>query len=203
MTGTASTSRYSPRQDEAEALSDHGVHHTAADSADLSPETNPEETLQETAPLLPNSYSPTLKPKGSKLSVLDLPKGKVTGQNAIGECLIWLLVWGTVGFFRAYIPASVLLAFDRLFSPWGMAVGTGLSALVIGQMLRSYGMKLGKLKSLATTAIEYGEAHHQADVQNNIYELLTEAEERTHNASAWLTSWLTALVSLFIIGAFY
>ena len=132
-----------------------------------------------------------------------LPKGRLTGQNVIGEGLIWLLVWGTVGFFRNHIPTSVLSLIDRLFTPWGMAGGTCLGALFIGQLLRRYEIKIGKLKALATTAIEYGEAHHQADVQTNIYELLTEAEERTHKASAWLTSWLTALVSLFIIGSFY
>lgn len=64
-------------------------------------------------------------------------------------------------------------------------------------------MKISALRRLATTAIEYGDASHRADAQNEIFNLLTQAEESTERASRWFVSWLTGLGCLFIIGAFY
>ena len=113
------------------------------------------------------------------------------------------MVWGTVGFFRAHVPAAVLLVFDNLFHPWGTAGVTLLSALLIAQLLRRLQLKIGNLRRVATAAIEYGELDHRADAQKHIYELLSTAEHKTDMASRWLVSWLTALGCLFIIGAFY
>ena len=196
--------------DHTEALSDHGENAVGPPPRSVLPqpakdteENSAENGDSRPSPALPDSYAPALKAKAGAVSALYLPKGRITGLNLVGEGLGWLMAWGTVGFFRAYVPPPILLCFDSQFTPWGMAGGTLLSALVIGQLLRRYEIKIGALKSLATTAIEYGESHHRADTQNNIYELLTEAEESTQKASAWVTSWLIALVSLFIIGAFY
>lgn len=154
-------------------------------------------------PDLPGEYAPTLKPRKSSLSVFHIPRGRVTGLNLLGEALGWLMGWGTVGFFRAYLPAPVVSIFDHVFTPWGMASGTLISALMIGQLLNHYRLKMGSLRLMATTAIEYGETHHRADTQINIDKLLTQAEEKTEQVSRWLVSWLTALGCLFIIGAFY
>ena len=155
-----------------------------------------------TAPALPTDYA-ALKPRSAALSWLYIPKGRVTGLNLLGEAIGWLMAWGTVGFFRAYVPVPVLLLFDRLFNPYGMACTTLLSAILIGQSLRRYQLKISHLRQLATTAIEYGELHHRADAQTQIDELLSTAIDKTEQASRWLVSWLTALGCLFIIGAFY
>lgn len=153
-------------------------------------------------PALPADYSPVLKPKPSSLPTFYLPKGR-TGLPILGEMTGWLMAWGTVGFFRSYVPEPVITFFDGFFSPWGMAGVTLFSALLIGRRFRHYSLKLAAVRKLATTAIEYGEAHHQADVQASIYDLLTQAEADTQRLSAQTVSWLTALGALFIIGAFY
>jgi hypothetical protein len=189
----ATTHRTTPSQDlnSAEALSDHiGDQPTA-------------ENLDSDAPALPADYASAIKPRHLAVSFFYIPKGRVTGLNLLGEALGWLMAWGTVGFFRAYVPTPVLMLFDRVFNPYGMACMTLLSALFIGQMLRRYQLKLNSLRTLATTAIEYGETNHRADTQNHIDELLNAAAAETEQASRWLVSWLTALGALFIIGAFY
>ena len=173
-----------------EALSDHIGDPLEADSSEGN------------APNLPTDYA-AIRPRSAALPWLYIPKGRVTGLNLLGEALGWLMAWGTVGFFRAYIPVPVLMLFDRFFNPYGMACTTLLSAILIGQLLRRYQLKIGHLRQLATTAIEYGEIHHRADAQTQIDELLSAAAERTEQASRWLVSWLTALGCLFIIGAFY
>jgi len=155
-----------------------------------------------TAPALPTGYgAAAVRPTG--VSFFYLPKGRVTGLNLLGEALGWLMAWGTVGFFRAYVPAAVLMVFDGLFNPYGMAAITFMSAIALSHLLRRYQLKIMALRQLATTAIEYGETHHRADTQNQIDELLSAAAEKSENASQWLVSWLTALGALFIIGAFY
>ena len=155
-----------------------------------------------TAPALPTGYgAAAVRPTG--VSFFYLPKGRVTGLNLLGEALGWLMAWGTVGFFRAYVPATVLMVFDGLFNPYGMAAITFISAISLSHLLRRYQLKIVALRQLATTAIEYGETHHRADAQNQIDELLSTAAEKSENASRWLVSWLTALGALFIIGAFY
>ncbi|MEO0852174.1 MAG: hypothetical protein AAFY15_01540 [Cyanobacteria bacterium J06648_11] len=191
-----------------EALSDYMEDSANGSTEDADPSLSPAEDTsearaEETSPALPTTYAPVLKSKASKVSLFYLPKGRVTGLSILGEGFVWLLGWGTVGFFRAYVPKSALLIFDALFTPWGMAGGTLLSALLVGQLLRRYELKLGSLRTLATTAIEYGESHHRADAQNDIYQLLTEAEARTQKASSWVVSWLLALSALFVIGSFY
>ena len=70
------------------------------------------------------------------------------------------------------------MLFDRLFNPYGMACTTLLSAILIGQLLRRYQLKISHLRQLATTAIEYGELHHRADTQTQIDELLSAAIEQ-------------------------
>ena len=192
---TARTASLKSRRDskaedtDAEALSDQlSESQTAAEGA------------QDEAPVLPPDYASAIKPR---TAFLHIPKGRVTGLNMLGEALGWLMAWGTVGFFRAYVPAPVLTIFDRLFTPWGMASLTFASALLIGQMLKRHQLKLDHLRQLATTAIEYGETHHRADTQTHIDELLSAAVAQTEQASRWLVSWLTALGALFIIGAFY
>ena len=182
------TSSAKPRADTA-ALSDH------LDEQTDTPDGN--------APALPADYAPASQPRSAALSCFYIPKGRVTGLNLLGEALGWLMAWGTVGFFRAYIPPPVLLLFDRLFNPYGMACITLASALCLGQFLRRYQLKMIALGQLATTAIEYGETHHRADAQTQVDELLSAAAAQTEQASRWLVSWLTALGALFIIGAFY
>jgi hypothetical protein len=174
----------------AEALSDQMGESQTAESSDVDP------------PALPTDYVPVAKPSRT-ISVLYIPKGRVTGLNLLGEALGWLMAWGTVGFFRAYVPTPVLLLFDKVFNPYGMAGITLLSALFLGQLLRRYRLKIASLRTLATTAIEYGETHHRADTQTQVDELLSAAAEQIEQASRWLVSWLTALGCLFIIGAFY
>ena len=194
---TARTASLKSRRDskaedtDAEALSDQlSESQTAAESA------------QDEAPVLPADYA-AIKPRGTAAAFLHIPKGRVTGLNMLGEALGWLMAWGTVGFFRAYVPAPMLTIFDRLFTPWGMASITFTSALLIGQMLKRHQLKLNHLRQMATTAIEYGKTHHRADTQTHIDELLSTAAAQTEQASRWLVSWLTALGALFIIGAFY
>jgi hypothetical protein len=173
-----------------EALSDQMSESQTAGSADADP------------PALPTDYVPVAKPSRT-VSLFYVPKGRVTGLNLICEALGWLMAWGTVGFFRAYVPTPVLTVFDRLFNPYGMAGITLLSALFIGQLLRRYQLKIASLRTFATTAIEYGETHHRADTQTQVDELLSAAATQTENASRWLVSWLTALGCLFVVGAFY
>jgi hypothetical protein len=172
-----------------EPLSDQMGESDASQSATESPE-------------LPTAYTRE-KPRQHTVSLFYVPKGRVAGLTMLGEALGWLMAWGTVGFFRAYIPAPVTLVFDRCFTPWGMATTTLISALLLGQLLKRAQQKIASLRSLATTAIEYGELHHRADAQVQIDELLTQVEAQTENASRWVVSWLTALGCLFIIGAFY
>jgi hypothetical protein len=162
-----------------------------------------EEPSEEGVPTLPSEYASTPKSRRTVVSFFYIPKGRVTGLNMIGEGMGWLMAWGTVGFFRAYVPAPILTVFDSLFNPWGMAGITFVSALLIGQLLRHYQLKIISLRTLATTAIEYGETHQRAEAQNSIDALLSQAAERTETASRWVVSWLTALGCLFIIGAFY
>ena len=164
-------------------------------------QTNAKEDTNGTAPALPPDYAAAVRPTG--VSFFYLPKGRVTGLNLLGEALGWLMAWGTVGFFRAYVPAAVLMIFDGLFNPYGMAAITFMSAIALSHLLRRYQLRIMALRQLATTAIEYGETHHRADTQNQIDELLSAAAEKSENASRWLVSWLTALGALFIIGAFY
>ncbi|MEL7328539.1 MAG: hypothetical protein AAF171_02015 [Cyanobacteria bacterium P01_A01_bin.116] len=176
----------------AEALSDH-----------VGESPTEEDRPKEDIPALPADYTPQAKPLSKTSTFFYIPKGRVTGLNLLSEALGWLMAWGTVGFFRAYVPAPILTLFDKLFTPYGMASITLLSALLLGQLLRGYQLKLASLRQLATAAIEYGETHHQADVQSYVYELLSAAEEKTATTSRWLVSWLTGLGCLFIIGAFY
>ena len=81
------------------------------------------------APAPPAGYGAAVRPTG--VSFFYLPKGRVTGLNLLGEALGWLMAWGTVGFFRAYVPAAVLMIFDGLFNPYGMAAITFISAILI------------------------------------------------------------------------
>jgi hypothetical protein len=182
-------------RDATEALSDHMGDHSGDQPATDNPDGD--------APALPADYTSALKPRHPAVSFFYIPKGRVTGLNLLGEALGWLMAWGTVGFFRAYVPPPVLMLFDRVFNPYGMACMTLLSALFIGQLLRRYQLNINALRTLATTAIEYGETNHRADTQTHIDELLNAAAEKTEQASRWLVSWLTALGCLFIIGAFY
>lgn len=162
-----------------------------------------EEHSEKSVPALPSEYASMAKSGRAAVSVFYIPRGRLTGLNMIGEGLGWLMAWGTVGFFRAYVPAPILTAFDSLFNPWGMASITLVSALLIGQLLRRYQLKIILLRTLATTAIEYGEIHQRAEAQNNIDALLSQAAGHTETASGWIVSGLTALGCLFIIGAFY
>jgi hypothetical protein len=189
------TSRTTPSKDHAatEALSDH------IGEGDQPTADNPDND----APALPADYASAIKPRSPAVSFFYIPKGRVTGLNLLGEAMGWLMAWGTVGFFRAYVPPPVLMLFDSVFNPYGMACITLLSALFIGQMLRRYQLNIRSLRTLATTAIEYGETNHRADTQTHIDELLNAAAAQTEQASRWLVSWLTALGCLFIIGAFY
>lgn len=136
-------------------------------------------------------------------SIFHIPKGKVTGLNMLSEAVGWLMAWGTVGFFRNHIPAPVLTCFDVLFHPYCTAGITLLSALLAGQCLRRYQLKIASLRQLATIAIEYGEADQRGNAQAEIFDLLSAAEAKTEQVSCWLVSALTALGCLFIIGAFY
>ncbi|MEO1396099.1 MAG: hypothetical protein AAFV90_24640 [Cyanobacteria bacterium J06634_5] len=154
-------------------------------------------------PELPADIAPALKVKQRGLPRFYLPHGRLTGLNLIGEAAGWLMAWGTVGFFRSYIPAPVLTIFDQGFTPWGMAAVTLVSVFLIGQVLERYHRKMATLRQLATTAIEYGKPHHQADVQAEVDDLLRQAEAHTDAINRWLVSWLTALGCLFIIGSFY
>ena len=63
-----------------------------------------------TAPALPTDYA-AIKPRSAALSWFYIPKGRVTGLNLLGEALGWLMAWGTVGFFRAYVPVACADAF--------------------------------------------------------------------------------------------
>ena len=178
--------------DPAEALSDQG--------SDL---LSPDAVSADDIPALPAGYAPVLKSRSRSLSRVYIPKGRISGLNLLGESLGWLMAWGTVGFFRAYVPPPIVTLFDHLFSPWGMTALTLTSALLVGQMLKRYQLKLEALRLMATTALEYGSANHQADTQNEIFDSLTQAEAQTEALSRWLVSWLTALGCLFVIGAFY
>ena len=154
-------------------------------------------------PALPSDYAPVGATSKTKLSFFYIPKGRVLGLNLVGEAVGWMLVWGTVGFFRASIPLPVLAFFDLVFHPWATAVISVASAFLLGRLLRRYQIQIYDLRNLATTAIEYGELNHRADVQSSIDQQLTQAAGHTRTASRWLVSWLTALACLFIIGAFY
>ncbi|PZO10707.1 MAG: hypothetical protein DCF25_20300 [Leptolyngbya foveolarum] len=173
-----------------EALSDQ----IEDDNAETDEESQP--------PVLPNSSLPASKSFRSR-SIFYIPQGKMTGLDMLSEAVGWLMAWGTVGFFRAYLPAPVLACFDILFHPYCTAGITLLSALLAGQFLRRYQLKIASLRQLATVAIEYGEVRHRADAQAEIFELLSAAEAKTEQISRWLVSALTALGCLFIIGAFY
>ncbi|MEM9088663.1 MAG: hypothetical protein AAGC93_07955 [Cyanobacteria bacterium P01_F01_bin.53] len=99
----------------------------------LSDQGEPADPAEETAlPDMPTGTAPPLKAKKKRLPRFYLPHGRLTGLNLVGEAAGWLLAWGTVGFFRSYIPAPVLTLFDQVFTPWGMATITLVSALLIG-----------------------------------------------------------------------
>ena len=187
-TTTHTTSSKAPAQ-RTEALSDHI--------------SEPEETSTPIAPALPADYKSSSQPSRSKVSFFYIPKGRIANLTMLGEALIWLMAWGTVGFFRAHVPAPVIAFFDGLFAPWGMAGLTLVSGLLIGRLFRDYRLKIGLLRESAVLAIEYGEVEHRADAQLKIDRLLTEAAESTKRIGRWLVTWLTALGCLFIIGAFY
>lgn len=157
----------------------------------------------ETTPALPADYNSSSQPSRRKVSFFYIPKGRIANLTMLGEAMIWLMAWGTVGFFRAHVPAPVVAFFDALFSPWGMAGLTLVSGLLIGRLFRDYRLKLGLLRESAVLAIEYGEVEHRAEAQLKIDQLLTEAAESTKRIGRWLVTWLTALGCLFIIGAFY
>ena len=182
-----------------EALSDQ-----VGDQLEAQESNQRDEALTEgDAPALPADYAAAIKPSGKTVSFFYIPEGRITGLNMLGETLGWLMAWGTVGFFRAYVPAPVLLLFDKLFNPWGMASITFISALITAHLLRRLQHKLSSLRRVTTTALEYGNLNHHADAQKHVYELMSTAEEKTDIASRWLVSWLTALACLFIIGSFY
>ena len=213
---TVTTARGAPSKaaGNPEALSDH-VGELAGDPASkpaseqLSTQTENPQKIEsdgqplEPAPALPTNYRLLEKPPDRKATFFYIPKGRIANLTMLGEALIWLMAWGTVGFFRAHIPAPVVALFDKLFSPWGMAGLTLASALLLGRLFRQYRLKLARIRELSVLAIGYGETENQADVQVKIDRLLAEAEERTKKAGRWLVTWLTALGCLFIIGAFY
>lgn len=186
-----------PTQEKTEVASAEALSDQIGDQPD------DEQATADEPPALPDGDASTTNRRQPADSIFHIPIGRISGLNLVGEALGWLMAWGTVGFFRAYLPAAVVTFFDRLFTPWGMASGTLLSALLIGQLLERYRGKIGKLRRRATVAIEYGESHHRADAQTTIDRLLSEAEAKTEKVSRWLVSWLTALGCLFIIGAFY
>ena len=161
------------------------------------------EAFEPIAPALPADYKPSSKPSRRKTSFFYIPKGRIANLTMLGEAMIWLMAWGTVGFFRAHVPAPVVAFFDGLFSPWGMAGLTLVSGLLMGRILRDYRLQIGALRESAVLAIEYGEVEHRAEAQLKIDRLLTEATESTKRIGRWLVTWLTALGCLFIIGAFY
>ena len=170
-----------------------------------SPSAEPADESTETdgLPPLPSGYAATAKPRALRPSLLYLPRGALTGMSILGEAALWLMAWGTVGFFRSYVPPAALTVCDRLFSPWGMSALTFFSALTLGRSLHRHALKLAAVRDMATTAIEHGEAHHQADAQNSIYDLLSSAKADSERLSGWVVSHLTAIAALFIIGAFY
>ena len=186
-----------PKPPDADALSDQ--------LGEIPTDQSPKETRAAAggSPALPDEPGLAVKSRCPEASVFRIPSGRLGGLNLVGEALGWLMAWGTVGFFRAYLPAPVVSAFDYIFTPWGMAGGTLISALLIGQLLNRYRVKIGALRRMAIDAIEYGEAMDRAKAQSDIDRLLTEAAEKTESVSRWLVSWLTALGCLFIIGAFY
>ena len=186
---TTQTSSAKATAENTEALSDHI--------------SEPEIEAPETTPALPADYKPSSKLSRSKVSYFYIPKGRIANLTMLGEALIWLMAWGTVGFFRAHIPAPVVAFFDGLFAPWGMAGLTLVSGLLIGRIFRDYRLKIGLLRESALLAIEYGSVEHRADAQLKIDQLLLEAAESTKRVGRWLVTWLTALGCLFIIGAFY
>ena len=210
----AARSPSSKAADNPEALSDHvgelareparkpGSEQPSARAEDP-PKTEPNGQPLEPAPALPTSYRLLAKPSDRKAALFYIPKGRIANLTMLGEALIWLMAWGTVGFFRAHVPAPVVAFFDALFSPWGMAGLTLAIALLLGRLFRHYRLKLARIRELAVLAIGYGEAENQAEAQVKIDRLLAEAEERTKRAGRWLVTWLTALGCLFIIGAFY
>ena len=180
-----------------EALSDHMSE--PGSEPDAAAERTDE---QQTAPALPTNYR-LLSKSSSKAALFYIPKGRIANLTMLGEALVWLMAWGTVGFFRAHVPVPVVSFFDTLFSPWGMAGLTLVSGLLIGRLFRRYRIQIGKIRELAVLAVEYGEVKDRADAQVKLDRLLAEAEERTKAAGRWLVTWLTALGCLFIIGAFY
>lgn len=181
--------------DESEALSDQMGDQVEQEDSDSPAVNGP--------PELPGDYDAKRKTPKRTIPLFYLPKGRIAGLNMLGEATGWLMAWGTVGFFRAYVPEPVITVFDQFFTPWGMAITTLMSALLVGQLLQRYLVKVTSLRSLATTALEYGELHHWADIQKNVYDLLVQVEAKTESTSRWLVTWLTALGCLFIIGAFY
>ena len=124
--------------DPAEALSDQG-----------SELRSPDAVSADDIPALPAGYAPVLKSRSRSLSRLYIPKGRISGLNLLGESLGWLMAWGTVGFFRAYVPPPIVTLFDHLFSPWGMTALTLTSALLIGQLLKRYQLKLEALRLIS------------------------------------------------------
>lgn len=168
------------------------------------PEDSPGESQEALGPPdLPSEYAPTAQPSQPPASIFYIPRGRISGLNLVGEALGWLMAWGTVGFFRAYLPPPIVAVFDYIFTPWGMAGGTLISTVFVGQLLNRYRIKIAAIRRMAFMAIEYGECHQRAEAQTIIDRLLTEAEEKTEKVSSWIVSWLTALGCLFIIGAFY
>ena len=161
-----------------------------------------EDPPSESAPTLPADYA-IHKKEPRRKTVFYIPKGRIANLTLLGEALGWLMAWGTVGFFRAHLPAPFVAFFDRLFSPWGMTALTLASGLFIGRIFRDYRVQVGRLRNAAVLAIEYGEVEHRADAQQKIDQLLREAEVKTERVGRWLVTWLTALGCLFIIGAFY
>ena len=77
-----------------------------------------ENAPEKAPPELPADRAPHRQLRRAEVSLFYLPQGRIGGLNLLGEAVGWLLLWGTVGFFRAYIPPPVLALFDRLFHPY-------------------------------------------------------------------------------------
>ena len=187
-TTTHTTSSKDPAQ-RTEALSDHI--------------SEPEETSTPIAPALPADYKSSSQPSRSKVSFFYIPKGRIANLTMLGEALIWLMAWGTVGFFERARPRASYRFFRRPVCALGNGRSHSSQRAANRQTLRDYRLKIGLLRDSAVLAIEYGEVEHRADAQLKIDRLLTEAAESTKRIGRWLVTWLTALGCLFIIGAFY
>ena len=186
---------------EEEALSDH-ISGNPASGAQTEGNSSKENSDSQ-PPALPDSHAPSNQKHRANVSYFHLPKGRIANLTMLGEAVGWLMAWGTVGFFRAQVPAAVVRFFDVLFTPWGMAAITLASGLFIGRLFGDYRVKLSRLRDAAVLAIEYGEVEHRADAQADVDRLLLDAEVKTERVGQWLVTWLTALGCLFIIGAFY